>query len=228
MMSRARPAKEQRAAKPLREALDVVLIVCEGELTEPNYFKQLCGKLRLSTANVEVVGRECGSDPNSVVDYAVNLFKMNRDYDRVYCVFDRDTHPSYDAARERCRGLRQKNLRSKVCEFTAVTSNPCFEYWIYLHFQDSDAPVRVEGRRSPGAVMLSRLLAEMPQYEKSSESLFDVLLPKLENAVVRARRVNGRDLENPHTKVVDLVVELISMRNDWNENWIRGLVTKKT
>lgn len=224
MKSRARPSMERRIEKPKRNPLEIILIVCEGEVTEPNYFKQLCRKLRLTTANVTVVGRECGSDPGSVVSYAVSEFKKNRLYDHVYCVFDRDSHANYDAARQRCKDLRQKNINSKICTFSAITSNPCFEYWIYLHYGESDAPINSEGRRSPGAVMLSRLLQHMPEYQKNSENLFDFLMPKIDKAADNARRINKRDLENPHTKVIDLVTQLVSFRRDWDEDWIKNLL----
>ena len=79
---------------PNREPYDRVLIVCEGERTEPHYLRDVMDRHRLSTANVEVIGH--GADPRTVVREA----KKKRDrerrrgekYDRVYCVFDRDEH----------------------------------------------------------------------------------------------------------------------------------------
>jgi hypothetical protein len=40
---------------PTREPYDVVLIVCEGAKTEPNYFKRLKLAYRLSNANIHVL-----------------------------------------------------------------------------------------------------------------------------------------------------------------------------
>jgi hypothetical protein len=51
------------------------LIVCEGEKTEPNYFREIRAAHRLHTANVEVQPSELGTAPIQVVQYAQTLFK---------------------------------------------------------------------------------------------------------------------------------------------------------
>lgn len=80
---------------PRREPYDRVLIVCEGEKTEPNYFSDLKDHYRLSNANIAVT-RADGTDPLSIVRTAKNLqakeHRQGDRYDRVYCVFDRDRH----------------------------------------------------------------------------------------------------------------------------------------
>jgi len=48
-----------------------VLIVCEGSKIEPAYFKGLCGKLRLHSAEARICGEECGNAPVSVVEFAL-------------------------------------------------------------------------------------------------------------------------------------------------------------
>ena len=50
-MVRRRPPRQHLARRgPRREAYDRVLIVCEGECTEPLYFQDLMARYRLSTA----------------------------------------------------------------------------------------------------------------------------------------------------------------------------------
>jgi hypothetical protein len=90
-----------------RKSYDLVLIVCEGEKTEPNYFEELRDALHLSTANIEVVG-ECGSAPINVVDAAIAKYNKNTDYDLMYCVFDKDRHPSYKQALQKIKETRLK------------------------------------------------------------------------------------------------------------------------
>ena len=48
--AKAADGLERRKAK--RESYDKVLIVCEGEKTEPNYFNELINFYKLNTANV--------------------------------------------------------------------------------------------------------------------------------------------------------------------------------
>jgi len=117
---------------------DVVLIVCEGEKTEPNYFAALKRVFRLSNTNIKVCG--CGSDPITLVNFAIATFKREREFDRVYCVFDRDRHTTYTGA---IKKISQTRLGggSKI---SAVPSVPCFEFWILLHF--SIQPARLMHR----------------------------------------------------------------------------------
>ncbi|WP_435306157.1 RloB family protein [Pseudoxanthomonas sp. LjRoot125] len=102
MTSRARRGREVRVAREIREPIDVVLIVCEGAKTEPHYFASLRNELRLGTANILVLGEQCGSSPMTVVEFAIEKFRSSRDYDRIFCVFDRDGHPDYQAAIAKC------------------------------------------------------------------------------------------------------------------------------
>lgn len=77
-----------------RESYAKILIVCEGEKTEPNYFIGARDHYKLNTANVEVTG-ECGSDPMSIVNFAKQRYRQEKDlgdsFDKVFCVFDKDT-----------------------------------------------------------------------------------------------------------------------------------------
>ncbi len=74
-----------------QKSYDVMLIVCEGSKTEPNYFSELREDLRLSSAYVDIVGDGVGSAPINVVEYG---FEKYLDYDIVFCVFDKDRHSS--------------------------------------------------------------------------------------------------------------------------------------
>lgn len=130
---RKREAASLRRTQAKRSPYDMVLIVCEGGKTEPNYFHELKDAFRLNTANIEIVGEECGSSPRDVVEYAIKKYWENKDYDRVFCVFDKDRHTTYQAALDR---IRQTKLSSSH-SIHAVTSVPCFEIWFLLHFRYS-------------------------------------------------------------------------------------------
>jgi hypothetical protein len=56
-----------------RKPYDHVLIVCEGEKTEPYYFEEIRVHLDLDSANIKIDG-SCDSSPKSVVDYAEDVF----------------------------------------------------------------------------------------------------------------------------------------------------------
>lgn len=64
----------------------LILIVCEGERTEPAYFESfpLNKKVR------DIVG--AGANTVSVVREAIRV-RSNASFDEVWCVFDRDSFP---------------------------------------------------------------------------------------------------------------------------------------
>jgi len=195
-----------------REPYDIVLIVCEGEKTEPLYFDALKSELRLSNANIRICGKECGSAPESVVEYALQEFKRDPIYDRVYCVFDKDRHPTYSTALDR---IRSKRLPGKAI-IEAITSVPCFEFWLLLHFEDTARPYSAVGGNSAGDQIVRDLKQYMPSYEKGDGDAFELTYPLVEEAIKRAERLEKRQTEaqtdNPSTQVHHLVVYLQNLR----------------
>lgn len=65
-----------------------ILIICEGERTEPLYFKSF----RVSSVHADIEGT--GRNTDSLVEYAMAKVKTERKnnnrYDQVWCVFDKD------------------------------------------------------------------------------------------------------------------------------------------
>ena len=84
---KAKRAGELARRAGWRKARDRVLIVCEGEKTEPNYLKEIRESLGLTNADIVLCGEECGSDPMSVVRYALERFEeFGEDYTAVVVV----------------------------------------------------------------------------------------------------------------------------------------------
>lgn len=187
------------------------LIVCEGAKTEPNYFEEARLAYRIGTAEIEICGKECGSAPMSVVEFAEKRYQERKGcYERVFCVFDRDSHESYDAALARVKARAADG-------FEAVYSIPCFEFWILLHFRESRKPYVKEGNKSPCAALLDDLEAEadFAGYKKGATGVFNLLAGRLDDARKRANRLLA-DSENtgevnPSTvahRLVDALAEL--------------------
>ena len=182
---------------------DLVLIVCEGAKTEPVYFSSLRNELHLSHANIRICGKECGSAPISVVDYAIEEFRKSGDYNRVYCVFDKDRHETYEAALDKVRRTR---LRGGA-QLIAITSIPCFEYWLLLHFVETARPYGGSAS-SPCEELLRDLKVHISDYEKGKD-VFRVTYPRVEDALRWAEQREKNCLtggtDNPSTKVHQLV-----------------------
>jgi len=126
----------------LRTSPPQILIVCEGEKTEPVYFSKIKQSLQLPM--IEVDNRQSGNDPLRLAQHALERYCGDgKIYDRVYCVFDRDAHSRFDDA---VTFLDKTTEEYKTCAgpdetpttFIPITSDPCFELWLLLHFQYTD------------------------------------------------------------------------------------------
>jgi hypothetical protein len=150
-----------------------------------------------------------GSDPLSIVKFAE---RFANDYDRVFCVFDRDGHANYDAALRRVA----QSQDGRANKLMAIASWPCFELWMLLHFRYSSAAIVRAGGKSPGEMAVRELQEHLPGYQKGRESIYDDLLAHqaagLRNAA-RLQRENARTgVHNPSTRVHELVNYLLTLR----------------
>ena len=192
------------------EQIDRLLIVCEGTKTEPEYFRQLINKYKLSTVNIELKSSD-KSDPKSIVKFAKKLdsqLKRQGDkYDRIYCVFDRDNHPNFEDAL----------AEIKSAKFYGALSWPCFEYWILLHFHFTRKPFNISGTKSACDQCISELKTYLPNYNKDIKGIFHELFDNLDTATTNAdlaiSDVERTGEPNPSTYVHTLVKDLKQIAN---------------
>jgi len=179
-MARRSPRNRIERRPSGREPYDRVLIVCEGKRTEPFYIQGLRDHDRLHTANVKILG--CGADPGTLVSEAKRLRdeeqSRNERYDRVYCVFDRDEHQTFDPACE----------KAKANGIEVIRSWPRFEFWLRLHFGFSRKPYTGSHGKSASEHCVNDVRKFLPRYEKASRTIFHELEPKLEYAMDNARK----------------------------------------
>jgi hypothetical protein len=125
-------------------------------------------------------------DPISLVRHAARLAgHRGEKFEHIWCVVDVDQFDIATAEREAARhGVE------------LAVSNPCFELWLLLHFEDCTA--HLDGY--PGAVQ--RLRRHVPAYDKTRLNFRD-----LANGVPAAvKRAKGLDPErNPSSGVWRLV-----------------------
>ena len=184
-----------------------VLVVCEGEHTEPRYFKALRNRLRLNTL---VVKATRGADPRTLVNIASKEDHRERRngerFDFVYCVFDRDSHSQFENA---------SNM-ALARGFKLARSWPCFEFWLLLHFDFVRAPYARKGSASPCDACIRDLRKYLPDYSKSDQTTFNDLWRRLEKAIANgykaAADVAATGESNPSTEVHELVVHLRVLR----------------
>lgn len=206
---KAKSAQDLSRKQSARQAYDKILIVCEGEKTEPQYFDEAIEHYKLHTANVSV-RYDCGSAPINVYEHGLKLFQDEKKaqprnpFDKVFLVFDRDQHETYELAMQKIAAQTPK------CTFFAITSVPAFEYWLLLHFARSTRPfLGIENGPSAGKMVLNELKKYLPDYKKASNGIFTKLLPKLATAMTNADSANqqaaNQDTDNPTTRVHELL-----------------------
>ncbi|MEQ6122106.1 RloB family protein [Reichenbachiella sp. MALMAid0571] len=116
---RSEPSFER--SEPLIAEKPTILIVCEGENTEPSYFKQF----RFSSATIKPVGE--GYNTTSLVNRTIQIASEGK-FEQVWCVFDKDDFSDVD--------FNNAIAIAKANNFGVAYSNQAFEYWIILHFDD--------------------------------------------------------------------------------------------
>ena len=206
------PARSYRRKEAIRESYDAVLIVCEGEKTEPEYLKGLQRTYRLSNANITILPGD-GNDPVSIVKHALKLFqKADRAYDRVFCVFDRDGHVNDQQALDQVAN----SPLGKKGRLDAITSVPCFEFWVLLHFEYTAAPFTAVGGKSACEKVIEKVRGHFQAYQKAMGEVFESLLPRVDTAITHARTLARHNHEtgtsNPATKVHELVTYLRGLK----------------
>ncbi|MCK5384118.1 MAG: RloB domain-containing protein [Alphaproteobacteria bacterium] len=215
-----RKAKEKADFKRKEASLEVpkrVLIICEDSVSAPNYFERLFKHFDLTTAEIIVCGGECDSAPSSVVKYGEDYLEQDDDFEYVFFVFDRDTHETYDSALAKIAGLNKKR-EYKLTSIQAITSNPCFELWLKLHFDGSTKPYH-EGKKSPANSLIDDLkkIKAFKDYSKDSKCIyFDDIKDHIDTAIKNAKSLiqdgigTGGDKHhaNPSTLIHELIVVL--------------------
>lgn len=185
---------------PSREPLPLLLIVCEGESTEPNYFHELKKRVRVSNFRIKVEKGSGGSTLN-VVECASQLMQED-EYDEVWCVIDTEilaTNKSFDAA---VKLAVHSGIKLAI-------SNPAFEYWYVLHIQETS-----RGFTSV-AQLITFLTGILPGYKKST-SYTPHIFDRTDIAIVcaekllRSQATSTDPYPHPSTNVFELVRRLHS------------------
>ncbi len=128
--------RRQRLPKRVKRGLPVkrrVLVICDGEKTEPFYFYALKVDERVARKFVLDIR---SIKPGATRQQTIVRHAKDRDTDEIWCVFDTEC-PADKSAINAIEAIAQEN-RITIC-----WSNPAFEVWLLSHFE------------RPGAVYLN-------------------------------------------------------------------------
>lgn len=200
---RERKEKDLRRKESFRKTNEVILIVCEGEKTEYNYLNVLKDYLRIPNAHIEI-DNNSDSAPKSIVKYAKARGK-EKSFDYIYCVFDKDKHISFNMAIDEIK--KTNNMRH-------IVSNPCFEYWILLHFEYTTKSFGQNGG-SPCQELINKCLETyLPNYQKKYD-FNEIIETKLEfatnNSEQAYKNAEKNNFETSYTEMHLLVSKFLKL-----------------
>ncbi|MBY9062637.1 RloB family protein [Sphingomonas yunnanensis] len=199
-----------------QKPLKTLKIFCEGEKTEPNYLKgyiaTLDSEARKSVVEVEPTRKNTAVQ---LVDEAIKAKKSadSLPEDEFWVVYDRESIAKYSDE------LHSRAIsKASGADVKVALCNVCFEYWILLHFIDTDAPYQnFDDLKKNSALNQEVKKVCGCDYDKSSASLFDSIKKLIPDAKRRGARLNKRGVENaesgrskpyqinPYVGIVDLL-----------------------
>lgn len=213
---KARKARDisRRIAK--RSENKKILIICEGQKTEPSYFRALKNDYRLLATDIRIISAK-RSDPMSLIKTAEKQYNESVNegdpFDSVFCVFDKDEHAHYNDALKTIAKLQPKSV------YYAITSVPCFEFWLLLHYCCTTRQFESKNKSAAEQVVYE-LKKHINNYEKGDPNIYAKTKDFISTAIINAKKVNefskNNGTDNPSTKVYYLVEQLIEDSNNKN------------
>jgi hypothetical protein len=172
---------DRRAAS--RPIANKLLIVCEGQKTEPAYFKGIRQHKRLRTLQVTIVDASGRTNPMGIINRAIaerQTIKSDNGWepdDSVWAVFDGDEHRHQDP-----QNWQTAIDTAKVQKINLAITNPSFEFWYLIHYQDAFGQMNAD-------TAAKQLQKHIPNYTKSQTLFPDPLLNRTPDAIQRATKI---------------------------------------
>lgn len=196
------------------------LIICEGEKTEPNYFKSLKaalpkGVLDVCEFNIDGTGYNTESLVKKSIEYKASLEKsLERKIDKLWIVFDRDSFEpkAFNSAIQKCLN-NNPNVE-------AAWTNEAFELWYLLHFHFYNTPIDRKQYQNLIENNFKKKGLKNYKYQKNSIEMFSLLetYGNREDAIRNAKNLekiynqaNDFANQNPRTTVHKLILELFGL-----------------
>ncbi len=133
--------KSFRRKVATRSPRRTVLVFCEGARTEVDYLKALKSEpavREVASVDIQIDEDTHGYAPLTLVTAAAEARERangeDGEIDEVWCIFDVEQPQNHPNLKKAVALARDRSVQVAV-------SNPCFELWLALHFQDQTAPI---------------------------------------------------------------------------------------
>ena len=209
----AKTIREAPRGGKKRNPHPIIIIVCEGEKTEPIYFNHF--KKRDKPLHIIVEKSAAGKNYPALIKKAVEAKKEyidNTDVTKweVWCVSDVDMdYKTPDNKSARDNQLKEYAKNADDNGFRIALSNPCFEFWFLLHF------IYTTGYIKDYDAVVTKLAEYLPDYKKNID-VYNILEDKQAIAINNAEKLKHHHEKqgktdymdtsmNPYTNVWELV-----------------------
>lgn len=152
-------------------------IFCEGEKTEPLYFKEIAHTIANNAVYknlVKIIIEGTGRNTTGIVEYAKNFIVQNEiSKSSVWCVFDKDDFPDEKFNQATQLAIQYTIQNDQDVSYHVAWSNECIEYWFLLHFCYLDAAIN----RADYQTRLTEYFQKNGKgfYAKTLSNLFSIL-----------------------------------------------------
>ena len=182
--------------KQTAQPKETILILCEGKNPECRYFEKLAAKLPIESRVTVQHGKD-----KALISLGKKAIKEQEEseYSKVYLVIDDDG-----------RSNEIKKLRNELQQhkqIILIISDPCFEFWLLLHFTKTTRPFKhTKGGKSACDQVIQELKKKgrLPKYEKNAPNIFETTYSDIETALKTAKSLSGHPSTNIHILVEDL------------------------
>lgn len=177
------PSKFVRRA-PTRKTNDVVYVITEGQNTEPSYLENIKSQLK-NKLNAHI---KIESAKHSSISYLLKKAKTYEpeEEDELWIVLDRDEGFHNALGYKELAEWEQESEQHHV-----ALSNPRFEYWLLLHFEENP---------SPSDAKRESYLEEkgyIPGYVKNGKKISGNFLIPLDRVCLATKRAEASDFPTP-------------------------------
>ena len=182
--------------KQTAQPKETILILCEGKNPECRYFKKLAAELHIESRVTVQHGKD-----KALINLGRKAIKEQEEseYSKVYLVIDDDGRN--DKIEDLKKDLQQHQ------QIILIISDPCFEFWLLLHFTKTTRPFQHTGCGNSACDQVTQELKKkgrLPEYEKSHPKIFETIYSDIETALKTAKNLSGHPSTNMHILVEDL------------------------
>jgi hypothetical protein len=140
------------------------------------------------------------------------VIEQSKHYDKVFWIVDFDVIISESKLAKKGTETPVQELKKYITELKrnndnviVIINNPCLEFWFLLHFE---ATGKYFNNCESAAKQLKKHLSNYEKtskfYTKQDNDIYSILKPKLNTAIVNAKKLKAFDLDKPAMAITQM------------------------